>query len=277
MSNVIENSFFTFTPRFFSGKLRFSINSIKKAILCLLVGGVDKTLPGSGQHLRGYINILLIGDPCVAKSQLLRYVLSMAPIGIGTTGSGTTGAGLTVACTGRQIDAGAMVLADRGVVCIDEFDKIRDRDRTVLLEPMEQGTITITKAAIRVKVNVRTSVLAAANPIGGRYKENATLHENIGLDYALVSRFDLVFVMKDVSDRDNDTLIAANVIRNHRYRNPKEIDGEVLDLGNNFTRMTTKNEIDENDPSNTIYEMYNPLLHGPQKVNILSSGFFKKY
>lgn len=142
---------------------------------------------------------------------------------------------------------------------------------------MEQGTITITKAAIHVKVNARTSVLAAANPIGGRYNDNATLHENIGLEYPLVSRFDLVFVMKDVPDRENDTSIAANVIRNHRYRNPQEIDGEVLDLGNNFTRMTTKNEIDENDPSNIIYEMYNPLLHGPQKVNILSSGFFKKY
>lgn len=209
-------------------------NAIKKAILCLLLGGADKKLP-SGQQLRGFINMLVIGDTSVAKSQLLRYVLSVVP-GIGTTGRGTSGVGLTAASSGnnnsggRQIEAGAMVLANRGVVCINEFDKICDRDRTVLLEPMEQGTITITKAAIHVKLNASTSVLAAANTIGGRYNDNATPQEYIGIEYQLLSRFDLVFVMRDVPDRENDTKIAAHVINNHWYKDPRECDGEVLNV-----------------------------------------------
>ncbi|GLC34924.1 hypothetical protein PLESTB_001178700 [Pleodorina starrii] len=192
---------------------------IKRAIACLLFGGSRKSLP-DGTNRRGDINVLLLGDPSTAKSQFLKFVSRVAPIAVYTSGKGSSAAGLTASvvqdANSREfyLEGGAMVLADNGVVCIDEFDKMRPEDRVAIHEAMEQQTISIAKAGITTMLKSRTSVLAAANPPSGRYDDLKTAQENIDLQSTILSRFDLIFIVKDV--REHDIAIARQVLDNHR-------------------------------------------------------------
>ncbi|KAF3452998.1 hypothetical protein FNV43_RR03431 [Rhamnella rubrinervis] len=198
----------------------FGHDDVKKAVACLLFGGSRKNLP-DGVKLRGDINVLLLGDPSTAKSQFLKFVEKTAPIAVYTSGKGSSAAGLTASVirdnSSREfyLEGGAMVLADGGVVCIDEFDKMRPEDRVAIHEAMEQQTISIAKAGITTVLNSRTSVLAAANPPSGRYDDLKTAQDNIDLQTTILSRFDLIFIVKDVRSYSQDKIIASHIIKVH--------------------------------------------------------------
>ncbi|KEH32167.1 putative DNA helicase [Medicago truncatula] len=198
----------------------FGHDDVKKAMACLLFGGSRKHLP-DGVRLRGDINVLLLGDPSTAKSQFLKFVEKTAPIAVYTSGKGSSAAGLTASViqdsSTREfyLEGGAMVLADGGVVCIDEFDKMRPEDRVAIHEAMEQQTISIAKAGITTVLNSRTSVLAAANPPSGRYDDLKTAQDNIDLQTTILSRFDLIFIVKDIRMYEQDKIIASHIIKVH--------------------------------------------------------------
>ncbi|MEM0085242.1 MAG: minichromosome maintenance protein MCM [Candidatus Methanomethylicia archaeon] len=201
----------------------YGYREIKEGIAYLLFGGVPKVLP-DGIRIRGDINILLVGDPGTAKSQLLQYVARIAPRGIYTSGKGSTAAGLTAAVVKDRttgdwyLEAGALVLADGGIACVDEIDKMRNEDRVAMHEVMEQQTVSIAKAGIVATLNARTSILASANPTLGRFVEQKPVIENVNLPITILSRFDLIFPIKDKPDEEIDTKMSEHILKLHQVR-----------------------------------------------------------
>ena len=206
---------------------------VKEAIALQLFGGSPKELEDK-TRIRGDIHILIVGDPGIGKSQMLKYVSKLAPRGIYTSGKGTSGVGLTAAAVrdefgGWSLEAGALVLGDRGNVCIDELDKMRSEDKSAIHEALEQQTISIAKAGIMATLNSRCSVLAAANPKFGRFDQYKSIGEQIDLPSPILSRFDLIFVVEDKPNVEKDSKLAAHILRIHKETSiPFEIEPELL-------------------------------------------------
>ena len=233
---------------------------VKEAIALQLFGGASKQLEDETK-LRGDIHILIVGDPGIGKSQILKYVSRLAPRSIYTSGKGTTGAGLTAAAVrdelgGWSFEAGALVLGDQGNVCVDELDKMRSEDRSALHEALEQQTVSIAKAGIMATLNSRCSVLAAANPKFGRFDRYKILAEQIDLPAPIISRFDLIFVIEDKPSREKDSELAEHILKTHQFNTVDyEIEPELLRKYIAYARKNVNPRLTE-DANNVLKEFY---------------------
>ncbi|XP_077301317.1 uncharacterized protein LOC143921871 [Arctopsyche grandis] len=214
---------------------------IKTSVLLAMVGGEAKEK--NGMKIRGDINVLLMGDPGTAKSQFLRFIANTSHRAVMSTGQGSSAVGLTASVQKDHVtkewtlEGGALVLADKGICLIDEFDKMNDSDRTSIHEAMEQQSISICKAGIVATLHARCSVIAAANPVRGRYNPALSFAQNINLSDPIISRFDLLCVVKDVIDKTEDTRMAEFILNSHSHtKQPQDANSNIGKISQDLLR-----------------------------------------
>ena len=249
----------------------------KEAILLLIVGSTQRVLT-DGTKIRGDINIFLVGDPGTAKSEMLKFCARIAPRGLYTSGRGSTAAGLTAAVVRDasgifMLEAGAVVLGDQGLVCIDEFDKMRPEDRSALHEVMEQQSASIAKGGIVATLNARTSILAAANPMFGKYDIFKNIYENVNLPIPLLTRFDLVFIVRDIPSQEKDRNIAQHIISQHGFSGTDTTSLIDIDILTKYLSYAKRGEPAlTKEAENLIMEFYLKMrnISGDDKENMIT-------
>ena len=249
----------------------------KEAILLLIVGSTQRVLT-DGTKIRGDINVFLVGDPGTAKSEMLKFCARIAPRGLYTSGRGSTAAGLTAAVVRDasgifMLEAGAVVLGDQGLVCIDEFDKMRPEDRSALHEVMEQQSASIAKGGIVATLNARTSILAAANPMFGKYDIFKNIYENVNLPIPLLTRFDLVFIVRDIPSQEKDRDIAQHIISQHGFSGTDTTSLIDIDILTKYLSYAKRGEPAlTKEAENLIMEFYLKMrnISGDDKENMIT-------